>query len=74
MHMVKIDLLQEYDYRLRQVIAEEVDVEISLLQRLASTIESRIAWACALQKTLAGDGSGEPPGLPLWCGRLLAFN
>ena len=67
---MKIDLLQEYDYRLRQIVAEEVDVEISLRQRLASTIESRIAWACVLQNTLAGAGPGEPPGLPLLLVRL----
>lgn len=72
---MKIDLLQEYDYRLRQVIAEEVDVEISLRQRLASSIESRIAWAYTLQKTLAGDESGEPRGFKfLVCVRSSTFD
>jgi len=33
-------------------IDAEVDVEIALRQRLAETVESRIAWALILQETL----------------------
>jgi hypothetical protein len=34
------------------VIAGEIDLEIGLRQRLAKTLQSRIAWAGTLQKSL----------------------
>ncbi|KAI0264001.1 hypothetical protein BC834DRAFT_885036 [Gloeopeniophorella convolvens] len=37
----------------RQLIYEEVDLEISIRQRLQETIESRIAWASRLQNCLS---------------------
>ncbi|EGN93831.1 hypothetical protein SERLA73DRAFT_78206 [Serpula lacrymans var. lacrymans S7.3] len=39
----------------RQLLAEEFDLEISLRQRLAATIESRITWALLLQDSLEKD-------------------
>ena len=36
----------------RQILLEEIDLEVALRQRLASTIESRITWALLLQETL----------------------
>ncbi|KZP05008.1 hypothetical protein FIBSPDRAFT_967656 [Athelia psychrophila] len=47
----------EYDRLLRQIVSVEVDLEISLRRRLASTIEARIAWACTLQDALADNTS-----------------
>ncbi|TFK52648.1 hypothetical protein OE88DRAFT_1658023 [Heliocybe sulcata] len=37
---------------LQQIIAEEIDLEIALRQRLASTISDRITWALLLQESL----------------------
>jgi hypothetical protein len=36
----------------RRVILEEIDLEIALRERLASTVESRITWALLLQEAL----------------------
>ncbi|CAL1712654.1 unnamed protein product [Somion occarium] len=35
----------------RRILLEEVDLEISLRQRLASTVQSRLAWALLLQES-----------------------
>ena len=36
----------------RQLVLEELDLEIRLRQRLKETIESRIGWAACLQTSL----------------------
>jgi hypothetical protein len=43
---------------MRQVLAEELDLEIALRQRLSNTIESRITWALLLQESLMKDANG----------------
>ncbi|KAH7915481.1 hypothetical protein BJ138DRAFT_997877 [Hygrophoropsis aurantiaca] len=40
------------DSRIQQLVAEEIDFEIALRQRLAATIESRITWALLLEESL----------------------
>src|ERR1700722_4661558 len=42
----------------KKLIAVDISLEISLRQRLASTIESRIAWALLLQDSLTKDFHG----------------
>ena len=37
---------------LRQIVAEEIDLEIALRERLVETIESKITWALLLQEQL----------------------
>jgi hypothetical protein len=51
----------EADLGIRQLIAEEIDLEISIRQRLLSTIDSRITWALMLQEALARDSSTPVP-------------
>ncbi|KAG1735195.1 hypothetical protein EDB19DRAFT_1638531 [Suillus lakei] len=46
---------------MRQLIAEEIDLEIAIRQRLLSTIDSRITWALMLQEALARDSSTPAP-------------
>ncbi|KAH7923356.1 hypothetical protein BV22DRAFT_1130736 [Leucogyrophana mollusca] len=53
------------DSAVRQLLAEEFDLEIALRQRLAATIESRINWALLLQDSLAGDYDNLPESPPL---------
>jgi hypothetical protein len=38
----------------RQLVLEELDLEIRVRQRLKETIESRIGWATSLQTSLDG--------------------
>jgi hypothetical protein len=38
-----------------QVLTEELDLEIALRERLAATLEFRVAWALILQKALTND-------------------
>ncbi|OJA15823.1 hypothetical protein AZE42_04030 [Rhizopogon vesiculosus] len=45
----------ERDLGMRQLISEEIDLEISIRQRLLSTIDSRITWALVLQEALTQD-------------------
>ncbi|KAG2360642.1 hypothetical protein BDR07DRAFT_1610633 [Suillus spraguei] len=47
----------ETDLGIRQLIAEEIDLEIAIRQRLLNTIDSRITWALMLQEALAQDSS-----------------
>ncbi|KAI0310697.1 hypothetical protein OF83DRAFT_1178296 [Amylostereum chailletii] len=42
--------------RARQLVLEEVDLEVGIRQRLEETIHSRITWALMLQKTLESSG------------------
>ncbi|KAG1780601.1 hypothetical protein EV702DRAFT_1042864 [Suillus placidus] len=51
----------EADLGIRQLIAEEIDLEIAIRQRLLSTIDSRITWALMLQEALARDSSTPAP-------------
>jgi hypothetical protein len=44
---------------LQKILVEEFGVEISLRQRLADTIESRIAWALLLKNSLSSHDVGE---------------
>ncbi|KAI0070446.1 hypothetical protein K474DRAFT_1776796 [Panus rudis PR-1116 ss-1] len=43
----------------RRILLEEVDLEVSLRQRLASTIQSRLTWALLLQESLKRPASGQ---------------
>src|ERR1700728_2491539 len=43
----------------KRLLVEDIDLEISLRQRLASTIESRIAWALLLQESLTKNVPGK---------------
>lgn len=45
--------LESHEPSFRQILLEEIDLEVALRQRLAATIESRITWALLLQETLA---------------------
>ncbi|KAF9265598.1 hypothetical protein L218DRAFT_997542 [Marasmius fiardii PR-910] len=49
--------IEEIEGTYIQAILPEISVEIGLRQRLAETIESRIAWALLLQETLTNDTS-----------------
>ncbi|KAG1841922.1 hypothetical protein DFJ58DRAFT_807417 [Suillus subalutaceus] len=51
----------EADLGIRQLIAEEIDLEIAIRQRLLSTIDSRITWALMLQEALVRDSSTPVP-------------
>ncbi|KAG1818657.1 uncharacterized protein BJ212DRAFT_1479650 [Suillus subaureus] len=51
----------EADLGIRQLIAEEIDLEIAIRQRLLSTIDSRITWALMLQEALVRDSSTPAP-------------
>lgn len=51
----------EADLGIRQLIAEEIDLEIAIRQRLLNTIDSRITWALLLQEALARDSSTPAP-------------
>ncbi|KAG2106557.1 uncharacterized protein F5147DRAFT_227287 [Suillus discolor] len=51
----------EADLGIRQLIAEEIDLDIAIRQRLLSTIESRITWALMLQEALTRDSSTPVP-------------
>ncbi|KAJ3545524.1 hypothetical protein NM688_g5616 [Phlebia brevispora] len=42
----------------RQLLLEEVDLEIALQERLAATVQSRITWALLLQQAVEKDVSG----------------
>ncbi|KAK1217408.1 hypothetical protein PQX77_019948 [Marasmius sp. AFHP31] len=53
----RIEELDDAEARYLQAIIPEVDVEIGLRQRLADTIEARIAWASLLQEALENDTS-----------------
>ena len=46
---------------MRQIIAEEIGLEIAIRQRLLSTIDSRISWALMLQEALTQDLSTPAP-------------
>ena len=48
----------------RQLVLEELDLEIRVRQRLKETIESRIGWATCLQTSL--DGVRESQGASLF--------
>jgi len=48
----RIEELDDTEARYLQAIIPEVDVEIGLRERLAETIEARIAWASLLQEVL----------------------
>ncbi|KAK7054687.1 hypothetical protein VNI00_003150 [Paramarasmius palmivorus] len=52
MHPNKRRKIDEDESRYVQAIIPEVDIEIGLRERLAETIEGRIAWALALQEAL----------------------
>lgn len=43
----------------RQLILEEVDLEIALQERLVTAAQSRISWALLLQQALQNDLSGK---------------
>ncbi|KAG1732396.1 uncharacterized protein EDB91DRAFT_1251752 [Suillus paluster] len=51
----------EADLGIRQLISEEIDLEIAIRQRLLNTINSRITWALMLQEALARDLSTPTP-------------
>ena len=38
----------------RQLVLDELNMEISVRERLQETVESRIAWATCLQSSLGG--------------------
>ncbi|ESK89852.1 hypothetical protein Moror_837 [Moniliophthora roreri MCA 2997] len=59
MHPNKRRKLNEDESRYVQAIIPEVDVEIGLRERLAETIEARIAWALALQDSLTKGATTE---------------
>lgn len=54
-------VIDETDLGIRQLIAEEIDLEISIRERLLNTIDSRITWALMLQEALARDSSTPVP-------------
>ncbi|KAL0580194.1 hypothetical protein V5O48_001787 [Marasmius crinis-equi] len=53
----RIEEIDETEARYLQAIIPEIDVEIGLRERLAETIEARIAWALLLQEALQNDTS-----------------
>jgi len=48
---------------MRQLIAEEIDLEIAIRQRFLSTIDSRLTWALLLYEALARDLSTPAPDI-----------
>jgi hypothetical protein len=46
---------------MRQLISEEIDLEIAIRQRILSSIDSRITWALMLQEALTRDLSTPAP-------------
>ena len=57
-----------YRPTLQQIALEEIDLEISIRQRIADTIQSRLTWALLLQesvqKSLGQGKSLHHPGQP----------
>jgi hypothetical protein len=43
----------------RQLVLEELDLEIRIGQKLQETVESRIAWATYLQSSLSAVSEGQ---------------
>lgn len=55
----RLIVCQAESVAMRQVLAEELDLEIALRQRLLNAVESRITWALLLQESLMKDANGK---------------
>jgi hypothetical protein len=53
-------LSQCFTGQTKQLVLDELDLELALKDRVANTLQSRITWALLLQESLEKDLNGDP--------------